>query len=57
MKGLTTPAIHGKMGLRASVTGEIVMDGVFVPDENELPHVMGLKGPFTCLNSARYGIA
>ncbi len=57
MKGLTTPAIHGKMGLRASVTGEIVMDGVFVPDENELPHVSGLKGPFTCLNSARYGIA
>ena len=57
MKGLSTPAIHGKMGLRASVTGEIVMDDVFVPDENELPKVSGLKGPFTCLNSARYGIA
>ena len=57
MKGLTTPAIHGKMGLRASVTGEIVMDDVFVPDENELPNASGLKGPFTCLNSARYGIA
>ena len=57
MKGLSAPAIHGKMGLRASVTGEIVMDEVFVPDENELPHVSGLKGPFTCLNSARFGIA
>ena len=57
MRGLSAPAIHGKMGLRASVTGEIVMDEVFVPDENELPHVSGLKGPFTCLNSARFGIA
>lgn len=57
MKGLSAPKIHGKMGLRASTTGEIVMDGVFVPAENELPHVQGLKGPFTCLNSARYGIA
>jgi glutaryl-CoA dehydrogenase len=57
MKGLSAPKIHGKMGLRASTTGEIVMDGVFVPTENELPHVQGLKGPFTCLNSARYGIA
>jgi glutaryl-CoA dehydrogenase len=57
MKGLSAPKIHGKMGLRASTTGEIVMDGVFVPSENELPHVQGLKGPFTCLNSARYGIA
>ncbi|HEX5640048.1 MAG TPA: acyl-CoA dehydrogenase [Burkholderiaceae bacterium] len=57
MKGLTAPAIHGKMGLRASITGEIVMDDVFVPGENELPHVQGLKGPFGCLNSARYGIA
>ena len=57
MKGLSAPAIHGKMGLRASITGEIVMDEVFVPDENELPNVSGLKGPFTCLNSARYGIA
>ena len=57
MKGLTAPAIHGKMGLRASITGEIVMDEVFVPAENELPNVQGLKGPFACLNSARYGIA
>lgn len=56
-KGLSAPAIHGKMGLRASVTGEIVMDEVFVPEENILPNVSGLKGPFTCLNSARYGIA
>ncbi|MDQ5946177.1 MAG: glutaryl-CoA dehydrogenase [Pseudomonadota bacterium] len=57
MKGLSTPAIHGKMGLRASITGEIVMDEVFVPDDNLLPNVSGLKGPFMCLNSARYGIA
>jgi glutaryl-CoA dehydrogenase len=57
MKGLSAPAIHGKMGLRASVTGEIVMDEVFVPAENELPNVQGLKGPFACLNAARYGIA
>ena len=57
MKGLSAPAIHGKFGLRASTTGEIVMDEVFVPAENELPNVEGLKGPFTCLNSARYGIA
>jgi glutaryl-CoA dehydrogenase len=57
MKGLSAPAIHGKVGLRASITGEIVMDDVFVPAENELPNVEGLKGPFTCLNSARYGIA
>jgi glutaryl-CoA dehydrogenase len=56
-KGLTAPAIHSKVGLRASITGEIVMDGVFVPEENMLPNVRGLKGPFTCLNSARYGIA
>ena len=56
-KGLTAPAIHGKVGLRASVTGEIVMDGVFCPEENAFPEVRGLKGPFTCLNSARYGIA
>ena len=56
-KGLSTPAIHGKVGLRASTTGEIVMDGVFVPEENAFPEVRGLKGPFTCLNSARYGIA
>ncbi len=57
MKGLSAPAIHGKVGLRTSITGEIVMDDVFVPAENELPNVEGLKGPFTCLNSARYGIA
>jgi glutaryl-CoA dehydrogenase len=57
MKGLTAPAIHGKMGLRASITGEVVMDDVFVPAGNELPNVEGLKGPFGCLNSARYGIA
>jgi glutaryl-CoA dehydrogenase len=57
MKGLTAPAIHGKMGLRASITGEIVMDEVFVPEANKFPTVKGLKGPFTCLNSARYGIA
>ena len=56
-KGLSAPAIHGKFGLRTSVTGEIVMDDVFVPEENLLPHVSGLKGPFTCLDSARYGIA
>lgn len=56
-EGLTAPAIHGKVGLRASITGEIVMDEVFVPEENLMPHVEGLKGPFTCLNSARYGIA
>jgi glutaryl-CoA dehydrogenase len=54
---LSTPAIHGKVGLRASITGEIVMDNVFVPEENIFPDVRGLKGPFTCLNSARYGIA
>ena len=56
-KGLSAPAIHGKVGLRASITGEIVMDAVFVPEENLLPGVEGLKGPFTCLNSARFGIA
>ena len=56
-KGLSAPAIHGKVGLRASVTGEIVMDGVFCPEENAFPEVRGLRGPFTCLNSARYGIA
>ncbi len=56
-KGLSAPAIHGKVGLRASITGEIVLDEVFVPDENAFPDVRGLKGPFTCLNSARYGIA
>ena len=56
-KGLSAPPIHGKVGLRTSVTGEIVMEGVFCPDENAFPEVRGLKGPFTCLNSARYGIA
>ncbi len=56
-KGLSAPAIHGKVGLRASITGEIVMDRVFVPEENLMPGVTGLKGPFTCLNSARFGIA
>ena len=57
MKGLSAPKIEGKMSLRASVTGEIVMDGVFVPEANLLPGVNGLKGPFGCLNKARYGIA
>ena len=56
-KGLSAPPIHSKVGLRASITGEIVMDNVFCPDENAFPEVRGLKGPFTCLNSARYGIA
>ena len=57
MTGLSAPVIHGKVGLRVAVTGEIVMDEVFVPTENLLPNVTGLKGPFTCLNAARYGIA
>jgi glutaryl-CoA dehydrogenase len=57
MKGLSAPEIHGKVGLRASITGEIVMDNVFCPEENAFPEVRGLKGPFTCLNSARYGIS
>jgi glutaryl-CoA dehydrogenase len=56
-QGLSAPVIHGKIGLRASITGEIVMDGAFCPEENAFPTVRGLKGPFTCLNSARYGIA
>jgi glutaryl-CoA dehydrogenase len=56
-KGLDAPALHGKVGLRASVTGQILMDDVFVPEENLLPDVRGLKGPFTCLDSARYGIS
>ena len=56
-KGLSAPAIEGKFSLRASITGEIVMDDVFVPEENLLPNVKGLKGPFGCLNRARYGIA
>jgi glutaryl-CoA dehydrogenase len=57
MKGLSAPKIEGKMSLRASITGEIVMDDVFVPEANLLPGVNGLKGPFGCLNKARYGIA
>ena len=57
MEGLSTPKISGKMSLRASITGEIVMDQVFVPEENLLPNASGLKGPFGCLNRARYGIA
>ncbi len=57
MDGLSAPKIEGKLALRASVTGEIVMDEVFVPEENLLPNVEGLKGPFGCLNNARYGIA
>ncbi len=57
MSGLSAPKIEGKLALRASVTGEIVMDNVFVPEENLLPNVQGLKGPFGCLNNARYGIA
>ena len=57
MKGLSAPKIEGKFSLRASITGEIVMDSVFVPQENLLPEVSGLKGPFGCLNKARYGIA
>jgi glutaryl-CoA dehydrogenase len=57
MKGLGAPKIEGKFSLRASATGEVVMDDVFVPEENLLPGVRGLRGPFSCLNSARYGIA
>ncbi len=57
MKGLSAPKIEGKFSLRASITGEIVMDEVFVPDENFFPEVSGLKGPFGCLNRARYGIS
>ena len=57
MNGLSAPKIEGKMSLRASITGEVVMDKVFVPDENLLPNVKGLKGPFGCLNKARFGIA
>lgn len=57
MKGFTAPKTGNKMSLRASITGEIVLDNVFVPDENVFPDIRGLKGPFTCLNSARYGIA
>jgi glutaryl-CoA dehydrogenase len=56
-EGLATPAIHGKVGLRTSVTGEIVMDEVFCPEEDVFGEVRGLKGPFACLDSARYGIS
>src|SRR5690625_2208193 len=56
-KGLSAPVIHGKVGLRSSITGEIVMDEVEIGEEQMLPKVAGLRGPFTCLNSARYGIA
>jgi glutaryl-CoA dehydrogenase len=57
MKGLSAPKIEGKLSLRASITGEVVMDGVEVPEENLFPEISGLKGPFGCLNRARYGIA
>ena len=57
MEGLSAPKIEGKFSLRASITGEIVMDEVFVPDENMFPEITGLAGPFGCLNKARYGIA
>ncbi len=57
MEGLSAPKIEGKLALRASVTGQIVMEEVFVPEEQMLPEVEGLKGPFSCLNNARYGIA
>jgi glutaryl-CoA dehydrogenase len=57
MKGLSAPKIEGKFSLRASITGEIAMDDVFVPEENKFPDVKGLTGPFSCLNNARYGIA
>ncbi|GIT21894.1 MAG: acyl-CoA dehydrogenase [Gammaproteobacteria bacterium] len=57
MKGLSAPKIEGKLALRASITGEIVMDEVFVPEENKLPGAKGLNGPFSCLNSARMGIS
>jgi glutaryl-CoA dehydrogenase len=56
-KGFSTPKIEGKLSLRASITGEIVLEGVVVPEENLLPHAKGLSGPFGCLNKARYGIA
>ncbi|MBN9063078.1 MAG: acyl-CoA dehydrogenase [Rhizobiales bacterium 65-9] len=57
MKGLSAPKVGGKLSLRASITGEVVMDGVVIPEENLLPNVSGLKGPFGCLNRARYGIS
>jgi glutaryl-CoA dehydrogenase len=57
MEGLSAPVMHGKLSLRASITGEIIMDDVFVPQENALPHADGLSGPLGCLDNARYGIA
>lgn len=57
MEGFSTPETHGKWSLRASATGELIFDNVVIPKENILPHVTGLKGPLTCLNSARYGIS
>lgn len=57
MDGFSTPKIEGKLSMRASITGEIVLDDVFVPDENLLPNVKGLRGPFSCLNKARFGIS
>jgi len=57
MKGLSAPKIEGKFSLRASITGEIVMEDVFVPEDNKFPEIKGLKGPFSCLNKARFGIA
>jgi glutaryl-CoA dehydrogenase len=57
MQGLSAPPTHGKVGLRTSITGEVVMENVFCPEENAFPDVRGLKGPFTCLNSARFGIS
>lgn len=57
MKGLSAPVMHGKLSLRVSLTGEIVMDDVFVPTENEMPHADGLAGPLGCLDNARYGIS
>ncbi|WP_444930755.1 acyl-CoA dehydrogenase [Microbulbifer sp. SSSA002] len=57
MEGLSAPKIEGKFSLRASITGEIVMDNVFVPEENKFPEIGGLRGPFGCLNRARYGIS
>jgi len=57
MKGFTAPEIKGKQSLRASITGELAFDDCFVPEENLLPNVKGLRGPFSCLNKARYGIS
>jgi glutaryl-CoA dehydrogenase len=57
MKGLSTPPLNGKFALRASETGQIFMDDVLIPEENVLPDVQSFRGPFSCLNIARYGIA